>query len=199
MSALVVGNGESRLVLDLSTFSQDTIIGCNALHRDITVSHLVCCDRKMVDEAIKNPNNIDTTIYTRPEWLSFYTKHSNVKSVPELPYKGTQRQDELWHWGSGPLSILLACVLEHNDVTIIGFDLWSADYRVNNVYKNTENYAGTESMAVDPSYWIYQIGKIFELYPNKKFTVISNRIPPIWKFSHVTHLTINTFTSILVQ
>jgi len=199
MSVFVVGNGESRLVFDLSTFPKDNIIGCNALHRDITVPHLVCCDRKMVDEAIKNPNNRDTIIYTRPEWLSFYSKQPNVKSVPELPYKGTQRQDELWHWGSGPLAILLACTLGHDEITIMGFDLWSADYRVNNVYKNTENYAGTESAAVDPSYWIYQIAKIFELYPNKKFIIVSERIPPLWNFSHVTHLTINSFTSILVQ
>jgi len=54
-SALVLGNGESRSVLDLQKLSKGvTTIGCNAVHREYTPNILSCCDWKMVTESISN-------------------------------------------------------------------------------------------------------------------------------------------------
>jgi hypothetical protein len=50
--ALVIGNGESRRHVDVSTYTQHILIGCNAIHRDLAVDHLVCCDQRMVKEAV---------------------------------------------------------------------------------------------------------------------------------------------------
>ena len=58
--ALVIGNGESRRHVDVSTYTQHTLIGCNAIHRDLNVDHLICCDRRMAEEAVTNPNTKDT-------------------------------------------------------------------------------------------------------------------------------------------
>ena len=75
MQSLVVGNGESRNLIDLNAFSKDHIlIGCNALHRDLIVDHLVCCDRRMVEEAVESPNTSQTKIYAREDWFKYYRK-----------------------------------------------------------------------------------------------------------------------------
>ena len=54
--ALVIGNGESRRGIDLEIYrTTHTLIGCNAIHRDLVVDHLICCDRRMGAEATENP------------------------------------------------------------------------------------------------------------------------------------------------
>jgi hypothetical protein len=186
MSIVVVGNGESRKPIDLQSLDNHTIIGCNALYRDVAVPHLVCCDMRMVNEAVEAQQ--DTIIYTRPDWISFYKENSNVRRVPDLPYKGTLRQDELWHWGSGPLALLVACTMESNNISLIGFDLYGSNDKVNNVYKGSKNYLNVDSTAVDPVYWIYQVAKVFEHYPDKYFTVYNTDkwvMPDSWKLANV--------------
>ena len=62
--ALVIGNGESRRDVNLETYrSTHTLIGCNAIHRDLIIDHLICCDRRMAAEATDNPQTKDTQIY----------------------------------------------------------------------------------------------------------------------------------------
>jgi hypothetical protein len=176
MQALVLGNGESRQSLNLSTVNAVTY-GCNAIHRDITVDHLICADSRMVIEAIKNPNTAHSIIYTRANWINQFSLNQNVKIVPALPYTGTHRMDDPWHWGSGPYAVLLAAI-NHDDIGIVGMDLYSKDGLVNNVYKDTDNYLKSDKPKVDPSYWIYQLGKIFECHPSKNFTIYQD---PDWK------------------
>lgn len=188
---LVIGNGESRKGIDIPPLRNDFIlIGCNAIHRDTTVDHLVCCDRRMAEEATDNPNTQDTLIYVRDDWFNYFRKikkNKNVRYVPNLPYQGDQKQDKPDNWGSGCYAILLATTLS-NEISILGFDLYGTNNRVNNVYKNTSNYSKEESNAVDPSYWIYQIGKIFSYHPNITFTVINKPdwiMPREWQYNNV--------------
>jgi len=193
----VIGNGESRSNIDLNSFKVDHIlIGCNAVHRDITVDHLVCCDRRMVEEAIKNPANARTDVYVRNDWFKYYRKIEKLKNihiVPELPYSGELKQDKPEHWGSGGYAILLAACLEFKDIKLVGFDLYSTNNKVNNIYKGTENYAKPESHSVDHSYWVYQIAKVFKYYPESKFTIVNNsnwQMPKEWQYSNVEFETI---------
>ena len=77
--AVVIGNGESRRSINLETYkSKYTMIGCNALHRDISVDHLICCDRRMAEEATNNINNQNTKIYVRPSWFHYFRKIKNI-------------------------------------------------------------------------------------------------------------------------
>ena len=189
--AVVIGNGESRRAVDLETLRPNTLIGCNAVHRDCIVDHLICCDRRMADEAVENPQTKNTLIYVRPSWSHYFKKilkNKNIRPTPNLPYQGEYKKDDPDHWGSGGYAVLLAAVLEHEEVTLIGFDLYPIDHAVNNIYKGTANYARSGAQAVDPSYWIYQIAAVFMYYPNTKF-VIHNRsswlMPPEWQKNNV--------------
>jgi len=188
----VIGNGESRKAVDLIKLKQTHIlIGCNAIHRDITVNHLVCCDRRMVDEATLNLSTKDTLIYVRPNWHHYFRKIKklkNIRLIPELPYKGNKQQDDPFHWGSGGFAVLLAATLESTNIDLYGFDLYSQYDRVNNIYKNTANYTKSDSQPVDPSYWIYQIGKVFEYFPDCKFKIHNTRdwqLPVEWQKNNV--------------
>ena len=83
---LVIGNGQSRARIDLSRIN-DEKIGCNAIFRDENVDHLICCDRRMVKQAL-DFNEIN--IYTRERWYKEFDS-LDVFPLPNLPYKGTVR------------------------------------------------------------------------------------------------------------
>ena len=189
--ALVIGNGESRPHIDISTYTDHVLIGCNAIHRDLNVNHLICCDRRMAEEAVNNPNTKDTEIYVRDHWHHYFRKirkNKNINLLPTVPTKGELKKDQAEHWGSGGYAVLLSAVLGHQEVAMIGFDLYSIDNSVNNIYKGTVNYARVGSQAVDHSYWVYQIESVFIYYPNTTF-VIYNRpdwlMPPEWRKNNV--------------
>ena len=189
--AVVIGNGESRRDVNLESLRPNTLIGCNAIHRDIVVDHHICCDRRMAAEATENPQVKNTLIYVRPSWFHFFRKiqkNKNVRTVPSLPYKGDLKKDDPDHWGSGCFAVLLAASLGFEEVEMIGFDLYPIDQAVNNIYKDTQNYSKSNSQPVDPSYWIYQIGQVFKFYPDTKF-IIRNKeswlIPEDWKKPNV--------------
>lgn len=191
-SALVIGNGESRRDVDIPPLRNDhTLIGCNAIHRDLTVDHLICCDRRMVDEAILNDRNADTLIYVRESWYHYFRKikkNKNIRTVPDLPYQGTQKQDQPEHWGSGCYATLVAATLGFKEINLLGFDLYPSNNKVNNLYKGTDNYAVADAKSVDYSYWVYQLSKIFQSYPDITF-VIHNKngweMPPQWQQNNV--------------
>ena len=194
---IVLGNGESRQSINLESYkSTHTLIGCNAIHRDVQVDHLICCDRRMAAEATENPQTKNTLIYVRPSWFHFFRKiqkNKNIRTVPELPFKGELKRDDPDHWGSGCYAVLLAASLNFKEIEMIGFDLYPIDHLVNNIYKNTENYSKSNSQPVDPSYWIYQIGKVFSYYPLTRF-IIKNKdnwvMPEEWRKNNVSFIAI---------
>jgi len=194
--ALVVGNGESRLLFDLKNIKdQFSLIGCNAVYRDVDVSHLICCDQRMVLEATKKINPEKTKIYTRRKWLIGFDDYE-IESIPELPYIGELRQDQPQNWNSGPYAVLLACTMNFQEIFLMGFDLYSINGKVNNVYKGTENYQGPETRSIDPQYWIYQISKLFEIYKDKRFIIVNEKdwpLPESWNLPNVSFRNIGDF------
>jgi hypothetical protein len=184
---LVIGNGESRKDIDLDKHI-DTKIGCNAIHRDYRVDHLICVDRRMVKEAVEQGANEHALVYTREDWFGNYKQYKRIRTVPVLPYVGSDRWDEPFQWGSGPYAVLLGAKLS-KEVKLIGFDLHSKTKTVNNVYKDTSGYDASTKNAVDPRYWIHQIGQVFKWYPKRKFTIyqLDNwQIPQNWKLANVS-------------
>ena len=184
---LVIGNGESRASVNINKLNY-TKIGCNAILRDFKVDHLVCVDKRMLVEAFDSSYHKHAEVHTRRNNFVHYRLEKNIRMVPELPYAGDQRPDDPIHWGAGPYAVLLAAKLTTDDIHLLGFDLYSADKRVNNVYKDTANYSFAHKSAVDPRYWIYQIGKIFECFPNTRFIVHNDdfELPKAWKQSNVS-------------
>ena len=184
---LVIGNGESRKGIDLNKHF-GTKIGCNAIHRDFHVDHLICVDRRMVQQAIDANVNETSTVYTRSDWIDSYKNKQKVKQVPKLPYEGTERWDEPFQWGSGPYAVLLAAGLA-KEVKLLGFDLFSETKNVNNIYKDTDGYNESTKNAVDPRYWIHQIGMVFKLYNKCKFIIYQKNnwnLPKAWKYTNVS-------------
>ena len=60
---------------------------------------------------------------------------------------------------------------------------------VNNVYKDTIGYDASTKNAVDPRYWIHQIGQVFKWYPKRKFTIYQTsnwKLPKCWNYSNVS-------------
>lgn len=192
---LVIGNGESRRGIDLEKYrSTHTLIGCNALHRDIIVDHLICCDRRMGVEATNNPGTSNSLIYVRQDWFHYFRKiqkNKNIRIVPDLPYKGENKKDQPEHWGSGCYAVLLAASLNFDTVELLGFDLYDIDGVVNNLYKDTENYSKSDSKPVDNSFWIYQISQVFKYFPRIKFIIRNKRtwkIPVEWQKNNVSFI-----------
>lgn len=191
--ALVIGNGESRRSIDLKKFKNSFIlVGCNAVHRDYRIDHLVCCDNRMVKEALNNTTGNETKIYTREMWYRDHrkiAKNKNVHRLPDLPYTGISRPDQPLHWGSGAYALLLASQLS-NEIHIIGFDLYGVNGKVNNVYKGTENYSAANKPQIDYSYWVYQIQKVFRCFPDKTFFIYNSNdwiLPDDWRCKNVQH------------
>ena len=58
---LIIGNGESRKDINVDAFSCIKI-GCNAIYRDYRVHHLVCVDRRMVQEVVSANYNEESII-----------------------------------------------------------------------------------------------------------------------------------------
>ena len=183
-----IGNGESRTTIDIDKLNGPKV-GCNAIMRDYRVDRLVCVDRRMVEEAIRREVNLkDTFVYTRSDWYPRY-KTLRVREVPPLPYKGDQRWDDPFQWGSGPYAVLIAAIYTKIDnVKLIGFDLVSKTKTVNNIYKDTKHYDPADKRAVDPRYWIHQIGMVFECFPKITFTIYQEpewKLPQAWNYPNV--------------
>lgn len=190
---VVIGNGESRIDIDLDRISSPKI-GCNAVVREHFIDSVVCVDRKMLKECIQYNLNF-STCYTRPH-LQLCNNNLQVATVPDLPYKGTQRWDDAVHWGSGPYAVLIASQLS-KQVKMLGFDLFSKNNKVNNCYKDTENYDASEKRAVDPRYWIHQISKVFECFPDVDFEIYQTpdwQLPEKWNMPNVSVDKISNFT-----
>jgi hypothetical protein len=202
ISALVFGNGESRSNINLIPFyKRYTLIGCNAIFRDQPIDHLICCDRRMVEESL----SVDGfTIYTRPRHYFDYRKikkNKRISRLPNLPYHANEKKDQEIHWGSGPYAILLACQLDFKNIYLIGFDLYGIENRINNIYKGTKNYLHEDSRSVDPSYWIYQIKKLFQIFNDRNFVVLnleSWKMPREWKLPNVGFFEINKIYDLLI-
>jgi hypothetical protein len=162
----------------------------------------------MVEEASTIIDPSITKLYTRKKWLSMI-KNIDMHELPNLPYEGTQRQDQEENWNSGPYAVLLASLFDTKDIFLVGFDLYSKNGKVNNIYKDTKNYQDSSSQSVDPSYWIHQISKIFESFSDKKYIVVNDdswTMPTSWKKKNTELRNIQDFyidnkylSSIIVQ
>ena len=184
----VFGNGESRQGFDVSR-CYGPKVGCNGIMRDYKMDHLVCVDRRMVEESIESGVNQHTIVYTRYDWFPRYKKHTNIRQLPDLPYKGDERWDEPFQWGSGPYAVLIAAQKAKDEtVHLIGFDQYSSTLKVNNIYKDTRNYDRADKRAVDPRYWIHQIGKVFECYAKTNFVVydLHEKMKKAWNYPNVS-------------
>ena len=174
MTAYVIGNGESRAGIDLAELEGDTY-GSNALHRDFHPDNLVCCDKRMVHEALDG--EYLGPIYTRPDWVDEFSHLMNVHELPAFTWPETEKWEQHFHCGSGLHSVWLALTDGQEHISLLGFDLFSTDGLHNNIYKDTNNYESSNYNAVDPSHWIPQFERMFTTYPDVHFDYLVPEFP----------------------
>ena len=180
----IIGNGESRRGFDISPLKQfSSVIGCNAIHRDFVTEHLVCADQPMCQQAA-NAVGKGTTIYTRDNWVNQFSMWPNVKKLPEVPYSGDKREDDPFHWGTGPYAGVLGLTFKPKAIFMLGFDLHPLEKdRINNMYTGSEGYRYIKR-PVDPRYWIYQFHKLMGYSdPDTRWIVVNHNrweMPEEW-------------------
>jgi hypothetical protein len=204
-SVFVLGNGESRSIIDLHKLKKNVdIIGCNALHRDISPKYLICCDKRMADESTTNSNLKNSTIFVRDEWYHYFRKikkNKNIKSLPNLTFPQTNKMDLEINWGSGSYALLIAAK-EYDTIYLLGYDLYSKNNLTNNIYKDTIHYKRSMDQGVNPSFWVHQISLVFKHYHTKKFYIINNfewQIPKEWEIENVHFLNILSLRGLLLN
>lgn len=155
-TAFVLGNGISRLVVDLNSLrTYGKIYGCNALYREFIPDVLVATDRP-ISQAIQESG------YAKNN--SFYTRKiltdSGAKVIPQ-PYYG---------YSSGPVALALAALEQHHKIYLLGFDLGpDTNQKFNNVYAGTEFYKSQNSTQTYTGNWVKQITQIARNFPKIQF------------------------------
>lgn len=168
MIAFVLGNGKSRLAVDLNQLkAHGKVYGCNALYKTFTPDVLVATDPG-ISEEIQNSGYALTNV--------FYTR----KPLQDL---GAKPIREYYGYSSGPIALSLACKDKNHKIFMLGFDLSSADGKFNNVYAGEQWY---KEITAEPTYygnWVKQITEIAENYPVQIVRVTDNSYvtPKEWR------------------
>ena len=155
-AAFVLGNGISRLSVDLSVLQQrGKTYGCNALYREFTPDVLISTD-KGIAHAIQH------TGYAREHVM--YTR----KPLPGLAARSVPQS--YFGFSSGPIAVGLAAMEKHLAVYLIGFDMGpTTTNRFNNVYADTEFYKKSSSNPTFTGNWVRQIVTVTRDFPNTSF------------------------------
>lgn len=179
--AFVIGNGRSRLGLDLNSLrGKGKIFGCNALYRDFAPDVLVATDPGISEEIEKSGYPENHIFYTRKP------KHSNSKLITKN-----------FGYSSGPVALTLAAMEGYHNIYLIGFDLKGINGKHNNVYSGTANYKPLNSDATYYGNWVNQIFSIsreFSLSNYYKVGEENQFIPAVWKKKqNIQSITIDQF------
>lgn len=156
-TAFVVGNGRSRLKIDLQELNTwGTVYGCNAIYRDFTPDHLVAVDEKMLKELNKN------RVYDSVPIWTYKKQHRKSR-----PYNFV---DHSMGWSSGPTALRLSVEHGAQRIFILGFDYSGMGNKINNIYAGTENYRGSDCVPTYYRNWLWQTRKTIDDYPQVHFT-----------------------------
>ena len=154
-TAFILGNGKSRLTVDLTKLSPlGATYGCNWLCKTFTPDCLVATDRPIADAIQQSGYAQKHRFHTRKPIVDLGGKHLSNE------YKG---------FSSGPNAAALACIDGHSDIYLIGMDLGTTNGMFNNVYVDTQFYKKELDPPTYAGNWINQLVKLTEDYPNRQF------------------------------
>ena len=154
-TAFILGNGKSRLTVDLTKLSPlGATYGCNWLCKTFTPDCLVSTDRPIADSIQQSGYAQKHRFHTRKPIVDLGGKHLTND------YKG---------FSSGPNAAALACIDGHSDIYLIGMDLGTTNGMFNNVYVDTQFYKKELDPPTYAGNWINQLVKLTEDYPNRQF------------------------------
>lgn len=179
--AFVLGNGTSRLALDLHQLkATGKVFGCNALYREFTPDVLISTDVGMSEEIQKSGYPLKNVHYTR---------HPIAGS-------GSKKIEYNYGFSSGPIAMTYACKTDAERIYFAGFDLTGIDGKVNNVYADTPNYKNSDAVETHYGNWVIQIQKVIEYYSKKRFIRLvapNSYTPKTWNAPNYSEMPIADF------
>lgn len=154
--AFVLGNGVSRLSVDLNTLKTlGAVYGCNALYREFVPNVLISTD-KPISEHIQNSG------YAKNN--KFYTR----RPLPNLG--GIDIPQKYFGFSSGPIAVGLAALDKNPVIYMIGFDMGPvANGKFNNVYADTEFYKKSSAVPTYTGNWVRQLVTVTKDFPKTSF------------------------------
>jgi len=156
--AFVLGNGKSRLALDLNQLKEvGPIYACNAIYRTFTPDCLVATDPAIAKAIQESGYAKENRFHTRRP-----IEGTGAKGLPKN-YRG---------FSSGPNAVAQACMDGYHIMYLIGFDLGTTDGQFNNVFADTEFYKKITDPPTFSGNWIKQIKQLAEEYSNRRFVRI---------------------------
>lgn len=174
--AFVLGNGVSRLEVDLNVLKQEgKIYGCNALYRTFVPDVLVSTDTPIATAIQQSGYSVQNRMYTRKPIAGL-----GAHRVPQ-PYFG---------YSSGPIAAALAAIDQNIAVYLVGFDMGPIGYnQFNNVYADTEFYKKSSARPTFSGNWARQLVQIMRDFPKTNFFRVKGATTAdILEFSGVPNL-----------
>jgi hypothetical protein len=180
--AIVIGNGPSRLDLDLALIKNHRggllgsgalqSYGCNALYRDFTPHFLVAVGNDIIRELSTKSYVDDNIVYTDSMHLLEYPNKFYL--IPYNPYTDT-----------GTAAAYIAAFDGHRTVYLLGFDGQDTPGYNYNVYAGTAGYDALRSTVSDAK-WIADRQQLFNTYNDTEFVRVTKKgtepIPESWKY-----------------
>ncbi len=183
MRSFVLGNGKSRLLIDLNQLkTYGKIYGCNALYREFEPDYLVAVDSKMIIEIANSRYQLYHEVWTNP-------------NVRYKSYNGFRYFDPSFGWSSGPTALHLAATHKPIEIYILGFDYTGLNGKVNNIYADTDNYKKSDQPATYYGNWERQTESVVKTNPKIKFyrVVEDSYYSPQWEQPNFRHINIKEF------
>jgi hypothetical protein len=154
--AFVLGNGQSRQVLDLTQLIKlSPVYGCNALYREFVPSVLVSTDAP-ISKAIQESGYSEKNVH--------YTR----KPLPALGAKRIPQQ--YYGFSSGPAAAGIAALDRNRKIYLIGFDLGpTRTGHFNNIYADSEFYKKSSAAPTYTGNWVRQLTTVARDFPQTDF------------------------------
>lgn len=154
--AFVLGNGRSRLAIDLSYLKTlGSIYGCNGLYREFAPDVLISTDKPISEQIQHSGYSLNHKHYTR--------RPLNGQGAIQIP-------QEYYGFSSGPIAAGLAALDKNIAIYLIGFDMGPAEGgKFNNVYADTEFYKKSSAVPTYTGNWVRQLKTIAKDFPKVSF------------------------------
>ena len=181
--AFVLGNGVSRLVVDLNTLKEcGPVYGCNAIYREFVPDVLISTDKR-ISERIQNEG---------------YAQKNRMYTRKPIPGLGAHRAPQQYYgFSSGPLAIGVAALDGAKAVYMIGFDMGPVAGKFNNVYADTEFYKKSSAVPTFTGNWVRQVVQLCKDFGDCKFYRVQGNvtadIPELRKLSNLVHMPMEDF------
>jgi hypothetical protein len=175
-AAFVLGNGVSRLAVDLNQLKQHgKIYGCNALYREFAPDVLVSTDKGIAGAIQQSGYAQAHVMYTRRPLPGL-----GARSVPQ----------NYFGFSSGPIAVGLAAIDQNLAVYLIGFDMGPTQHnRFNNVYADTEFYKKSSANPTFAGNWVRQLVTVMRDHEAVSFhRVVGNTTADIAELNGVKNL-----------